>query len=119
MAGTAALFHTTDKRQQSKCLAWFRPGQGWSRRTPCNEWRSRRAGLGQIPHRNSIGENKAKICTALLRYPKNPILSTVAAFRSSGVNGRMKSPASEPLASERCNHGNGASLNQFYNVSVL
>ena len=30
-------------------------------------------GLGQIPHRNSIGENKAKICTGLLRDSQNPI----------------------------------------------
>lgn len=32
LAGSASWFHITDSRQQSNCLALFRPERGWSRR---------------------------------------------------------------------------------------
>jgi len=46
LASTGALTRRADSRQQSKYLAWFRPGRGWSRRIPCTERRSRRTGIG-------------------------------------------------------------------------
>jgi hypothetical protein len=59
-ADSASSFHTTDKPQQSNCLAWYRPGRGWSRRIPYTEWRSRkagfRAGSTQEQYRRRTGE---------------------------------------------------------------
>ena len=44
--GSVADHRTADTSQQSRFPAWFQPGQGRSRRIPCNGQRSRRARVG-------------------------------------------------------------------------
>lgn len=81
MAGSASSFHIGDKRQQSKCPAWFQLGGDGLAASFAPDGEVAEPGLGEVPHRNSIGEYKTSIIhSQLVKVQGNFIASQTRRF---------------------------------------